>query len=64
MSYLVGSLLIHLWVCKLNALGQCMQVKHGTEYRLGYQKGIDHVRKSLHMYPNSSLLRYLLPAEI
>ncbi|KAL6176261.1 hypothetical protein ACLB2K_052896 [Fragaria x ananassa] len=35
-------------------------VKHGTEYRLGYQKGIDHVRKSLHMYPNSSLLRNLL----
>nr|XP_011464990.1 PREDICTED: tetratricopeptide repeat protein 37 [Fragaria vesca subsp. vesca] len=35
-------------------------VKHGTEYHLGYQKGIDHVRKSLHMYPNSSLLRNLL----
>ncbi|XP_050376108.1 tetratricopeptide repeat protein SKI3 [Argentina anserina] len=35
-------------------------VKHGSEHRLGYQKGIDHVRKSLHMYPNSSLLRNLL----
>lgn len=35
-------------------------VKHGSEYRLGYRRGIDHLRKSLHMYPNSSLLRNLL----
>lgn len=49
---------------KLYALGKCMQVKHGSEYRLGYQRGIDHLRKSLHLYPNSSLLRYLLWAEI
>lgn len=36
-----------------------MQIKQGSEHRLGYQSGIDHLRKALHMYPNSSLLRYL-----
>lgn len=42
----------------LIALGKL--VKHGSEHRLGYQSGIDHLRKALHMYPNSSLLRNLL----
>ncbi|KAL8474407.1 hypothetical protein ACS0TY_031035 [Phlomoides rotata] len=35
-------------------------LKHGYEDSLGIQKGVDHLRKALHMYPNSSVLRNLL----
>ncbi|KAL0283123.1 UNVERIFIED_CONTAM: Tetratricopeptide repeat protein SKI3, partial [Sesamum radiatum] len=35
-------------------------LKHGSNNSLGIQKGVDHLRKALHMYPNSSLLRNLL----
>ncbi|KAL0455166.1 UNVERIFIED_CONTAM: Tetratricopeptide repeat protein SKI3 [Sesamum latifolium] len=36
------------------------ELKHGSKNSLGIQKGVDHLRKALHMYPNSSLLRNLL----
>ncbi|XP_030951099.1 tetratricopeptide repeat protein SKI3 [Quercus lobata] len=42
----------------LIALGKL--VKHGTEFCLGFQSGVAHLRKALHMYPNSSLIRNLL----
>ncbi|XP_068305808.1 tetratricopeptide repeat protein SKI3 [Pyrus communis] len=42
----------------LIALGKL--VKHGSECCLGYQSGVNHLRKALHMYPNSSLLRNFL----
>ncbi|KAK4600400.1 hypothetical protein RGQ29_010162 [Quercus rubra] len=42
----------------LIALGKL--VKHGTEFCLGFQPGVAHLRKALHMYPNSSLIRNLL----
>ncbi|GLT70885.1 hypothetical protein SLA2020_429380 [Shorea laevis] len=32
-------------------------VKHGTEFCLGVQSGVAHLRKALHMFPNSSLMR-------
>ncbi|KAI3457257.1 hypothetical protein Pfo_013920 [Paulownia fortunei] len=35
-------------------------LKHGNKDSLGIQKGVDHLRKALHMYPNSSVLRNLL----
>lgn len=35
-------------------------VKHGTEFCLGVQSGVAHLRKALHMFPNSSLMRNLL----
>ncbi|KAL0347956.1 UNVERIFIED_CONTAM: Tetratricopeptide repeat protein SKI3 [Sesamum angustifolium] len=35
-------------------------LKHGSNDSLGIQKGVDHLRKALHMYPNSSELRNLL----
>ncbi|KAL7128860.1 hypothetical protein ABFS83_13G022300 [Erythranthe nasuta] len=35
-------------------------LKNGHEDSLGIQKGVDHLRKALHMYPNSSVLRNLL----
>ncbi|KAK4424686.1 Tetratricopeptide repeat protein SKI3 [Sesamum alatum] len=35
-------------------------LKHGSNDSLGIQKGVDHLRKALHMYPNSSVLRNLL----
>ncbi|KAL0387564.1 UNVERIFIED_CONTAM: Tetratricopeptide repeat protein SKI3 [Sesamum radiatum] len=36
------------------------ELKHGSNDSLGIQKGVDHLRKALHMYPNSSELRNLL----
>ncbi|KAF3446960.1 hypothetical protein FNV43_RR12140 [Rhamnella rubrinervis] len=42
----------------LIALGKLL--KHGSEYCLEFQTGIAHLRKALHMYPNSGLLRSLL----
>ncbi|XP_024971263.1 tetratricopeptide repeat protein SKI3 isoform X2 [Cynara cardunculus var. scolymus] len=35
-------------------------VKNGSEHRLGFQSGIDHLKKNLHKYPNSYLLRNVL----
>ncbi|KAI8015612.1 Tetratricopeptide repeat protein SKI3 [Camellia lanceoleosa] len=35
-------------------------VKHGSEECLGIQSGVKHLRKVLHMYPNSDLIRNLL----
>ncbi|KAK6277550.1 hypothetical protein POUND7_017873 [Theobroma cacao] len=35
-------------------------IKHGAEHHLGFQSGVSHLRKALHMYPNSNLLRNLL----
>ncbi|KAJ6336509.1 hypothetical protein OIU78_012995 [Salix suchowensis] len=35
-------------------------VKHGSDYCLGFQSGISHVKNALHSYPNSNLLRNLL----
>lgn len=35
-------------------------VKYASNNCLGIQNGIDHLRKALHMYPNSGLLRNLL----
>ncbi|KAG8386967.1 hypothetical protein BUALT_Bualt03G0203700 [Buddleja alternifolia] len=35
-------------------------LKQGHKDSLGIQKGVDHLRKILHMYPNSSVLRNLL----
>ncbi|KAJ6414247.1 hypothetical protein OIU84_006965 [Salix udensis] len=37
-----------------------VQVKHGSDYCLGFQSGISHVKNALHSYPNSNLLRNLL----
>ena len=33
------------------------QVKHGSENCLAIQNGVNHLRKTLHMYPNSGLIR-------
>lgn len=35
-------------------------VKNGSEYCLGFQSGIDHLKKILHKFPNSYLLRNVL----
>ncbi|CAK9178263.1 unnamed protein product [Ilex paraguariensis] len=35
-------------------------VKHGSKDWLGIQDGVNHLRKALHMFPNSVLLRNLL----
>lgn len=35
-------------------------VKHGSDYCLGFQSGISHIKKALHSYPYSNLLRNLL----
>ncbi|XWS14326.1 hypothetical protein CRYUN_Cryun35bG0000500 [Craigia yunnanensis] len=35
-------------------------IKHGTEHHLEFQSGVSHLRKALHMYPNSNLIRNLL----
>ncbi|KAK9269809.1 hypothetical protein L1049_025382 [Liquidambar formosana] len=35
-------------------------IKHGSGQCLNFQSGVDHLRKALHMYPNSNLLRNLL----
>ncbi|KAL1560754.1 tetratricopeptide repeat protein SKI3 isoform X2 [Salvia divinorum] len=35
-------------------------LKNGKENSLGIQKGVDHLRKAVHMFPNSSVLRNLL----
>ncbi|XP_022764076.1 tetratricopeptide repeat protein SKI3 isoform X3 [Durio zibethinus] len=35
-------------------------IKHGTEHHLEFQSGVSHLRKVLHMYPNSNLIRNLL----
>ncbi|KAG6407029.1 hypothetical protein SASPL_130011 [Salvia splendens] len=35
-------------------------LKSGNENSLGIQKGVDHLRKAVHMFPNSSVLRNLL----
>ncbi|XP_048331542.1 tetratricopeptide repeat protein SKI3 isoform X2 [Ziziphus jujuba] len=42
----------------LIALGKL--IKHGSEYCLAFQSGVAHLKKALHMYPNSCLLRSLL----
>ncbi|PIN19633.1 TPR repeat-containing protein [Handroanthus impetiginosus] len=42
----------------LIALGKLL--KHGHQDSLGIKKGVDHLRKALHMFPNSSVLRNLL----
>ncbi|KAL0375668.1 UNVERIFIED_CONTAM: Tetratricopeptide repeat protein SKI3 [Sesamum calycinum] len=39
-------------------------LKHGSNDSLGIQKGVDHLRKALHMYPNSSELRLQCVLEI
>lgn len=35
-------------------------IKHGKEQHLEFQSGVSHLRKALHMYPNSNLIRNLL----
>ncbi|GLU00145.1 hypothetical protein SLE2022_175370 [Rubroshorea leprosula] len=35
-------------------------IKHGLEDHLGFQSAVGHLRKALHMYPNSVLIRNLL----
>ncbi|KAJ8772613.1 hypothetical protein K2173_027790 [Erythroxylum novogranatense] len=35
-------------------------IKHGSEHFLGFQSGISHLKKSLHLYPDSTLIRNLL----
>ncbi|KAG4199923.1 hypothetical protein ERO13_A05G177300v2 [Gossypium hirsutum] len=35
-------------------------IKHRTKHYLGFQNGVNHLRKALHMYPNSILIRNLL----
>lgn len=35
-------------------------IKHGSEDHLGFQSAVAHLRKALHMYPNSVLIRNLL----
>ncbi|PKI54726.1 hypothetical protein CRG98_024926 [Punica granatum] len=35
-------------------------IKNSSEFGLGYQTGIHHLRKALHMFPNSNLLRQSL----
>ncbi|KAJ4836894.1 hypothetical protein Tsubulata_037363 [Turnera subulata] len=35
-------------------------VKYGSEYCPGFQSGISHLRRVIHMFPNSNLLRNLL----
>ncbi|KAF6160918.1 hypothetical protein GIB67_025453 [Kingdonia uniflora] len=35
-------------------------LRHGSEHCLGIQSGVNHLRKALHMYPNSGLIRNLL----
>lgn len=42
----------------LIALGKILKTGHKNS--LGIQKGVDHLRKAIHMFPNSSLLRNLL----
>ncbi|XP_027149171.1 tetratricopeptide repeat protein SKI3 isoform X2 [Coffea eugenioides] len=42
----------------LIALGKL--VKYVSDDRLGIQNGVDHLRKALHMYPHSGLIRNLL----
>ncbi|XP_015574671.1 tetratricopeptide repeat protein SKI3 isoform X1 [Ricinus communis] len=42
----------------LIALGKL--IKDGSESCLGFQSGINHLKKSLHKYPNSKLMRNLL----
>ncbi|GAV65799.1 TPR_1 domain-containing protein/TPR_11 domain-containing protein [Cephalotus follicularis] len=42
----------------LKALNRLL--KYGSEYRLGYQNGVNYLRKAIHMFPNSDLLRNLL----
>ncbi|KAM7521358.1 hypothetical protein LguiB_020320 [Lonicera macranthoides] len=42
----------------LIALGKL--VKHGEKGCIGIQNGVNHLRKTLHMYPNSALIRNLL----
>ena len=37
-----------------------MQVKNGSGCSLGLQSGVAHLRKALHKYPNSCLLRYFI----
>lgn len=34
-----------------------LQVKHGSEDFLWIQNGVNHLRKTLHMYPNSGMIR-------
>ncbi|XP_041022054.1 tetratricopeptide repeat protein SKI3 isoform X4 [Juglans microcarpa x Juglans regia] len=42
----------------LIALGKL--IRHGTEFCLGFQSGVAHLKKCLHKFPNSILLRNLL----
>ncbi|CAH9079839.1 unnamed protein product [Cuscuta europaea] len=42
----------------LAAMGELL--KHGSRDCLGFKEGLQYVRKSLHLYPNSHLLRNLL----
>lgn len=42
----------------LVALGKL--VKQGSEHCLGFENGVHHLRKALHMFPNSVLIRNLL----
>ncbi|KAJ7967026.1 Tetratricopeptide repeat protein [Quillaja saponaria] len=42
----------------LIALGKL--VEDGSKYGLGFQSGVSHLKRTLHIYPNSSLIRNLL----
>jgi len=37
-----------------------LQLKTGAGDFLGYEKGIAHLRKAIHMYPHSNLIRWVL----
>lgn len=42
----------------LRALGKL--IKYGSGHSLGLRSGVEHLKKALHMFPNSNLLRNLL----
>lgn len=41
----------------INFIHLCTQLKLGNESSLGIEKGVHHLRKAVHMFPNSSVLR-------
>ena len=44
--------------CEADLCFACvMQVKQGSEHCLGFENGVHHLRKALHMFPNSVLIR-------
>lgn len=47
-----------LWDVSFSRLDDVhLQVKRGSGHCLGYHSGVAHLRKALHIYPNSNLIR-------